>query len=138
MTNGKKILGWLPGCCANRRRFTPTLAVKEVHLLILELQPEGQASGWTHIKELIRLLGLAGHHFPLYLYLAPGHHLKGTGTKGTRKFVAPKSVVSIFVARPPRQRTSQDHLDLSIIRLAEVMLAVPQGCIYLHPVKVAA
>ena len=52
VTNGETVLSWLPppgNSADSRLKHTPSLYGKEAYLLVLELQPKGQASDFTYI-----------------------------------------------------------------------------------------
>ena len=110
---------------------TYTLSVRETGLLILELQPDGQASGLTHLGACSAPgMEASGYHFPFSLpcsrspvspernYWVGQKVRLGFSIRCYRKtrmnFLANpivySSVASIFVT--PTQGTSQDHLDL--------------------------
>lgn len=73
---GEKVLGRLlpPGHCKDKRlKHIPNISIRQVYLLVLELQSKGKASGLAHTEALRATLReqANGHHlctFPLPSY----------------------------------------------------------------------
>lgn len=80
VTIRKRVLGRLPppGCYTGYclLKHTYSLSRKEAYLLVLELQPEGQASGLAHIQGLREELSVPHYSMPGLLKKDLMDHLK--------------------------------------------------------------